>query len=285
MNSTVTTGRVTSADGTAIGYRRLGREGAPALILVHGSMMTSLSLMKLALALSDDFSIYVPDRRGRGMSGPFGADYGLGKECEDLGALMQATQARVVFGLSSGAIISLYAALNLPIQKLALYEPPLTVDGASHTGWLPRYERELAFGKLASALVTIIKGTGDSSVVRSLPRFLSVPLFHLAIAADAQDSKADHVPLKALIPTMRFDAQLVAEAEGALETFRALRADVLVLGGSKSAPYLRDSLDALMRRLPNAKRVELPGVGHLAAENGGRPDLVAEALRAFLAGA
>ena len=73
---------------------------------------------------------------------------------------------------------------------------------------MPRYERELAAGKLASALVTIIKGTGDPSVVASLPRFLSVPLFRLAIAADAKDSKAGHVPLKALIPTMSFDARL-----------------------------------------------------------------------------
>jgi len=248
-------------------------------------MMTSQGLMKLATALSNAFVIYVPDRRGRGTSGPFGADYGLRKEREDLGALMHATEARWVFGLSSGAIVALCAALTLPIQKLVLYEPPLIVPGSSHTGWLPRYEREVAAGKLASALVTIIKGTGDSSVVASLPRFLSVPLFHMAIAADAKDSKADHVPLKALIPTMSFDAQLVAEAEGALETFRAVHADVLLLGGSKSAPYLRRALDALMTRLPNAKRVELTQVGHLAAENGGRPDLVAEAMQAFLVGA
>ena len=37
VNSPFTTGRITSADGTAIGYRRLGSGGAPALILVHGS--------------------------------------------------------------------------------------------------------------------------------------------------------------------------------------------------------------------------------------------------------
>lgn len=53
VNSIFTTGRVTSADGTVIGYRRLGSGDSPALILVHGSMMTSQGLMKLATAASE----------------------------------------------------------------------------------------------------------------------------------------------------------------------------------------------------------------------------------------
>ena len=43
-------------------------------------------------------------------------------------ALLTATGSRNVFGLSSGAIISLQAALTLPaIRKVALYEPPLSI--------------------------------------------------------------------------------------------------------------------------------------------------------------
>ena len=60
-----------------------------------------------------------------------------------------------------------------------------------------------------------------------------------------------------------------------------MKADVLLLGGSKSAPYLRHALDALGGVLPNAQRIELPGVGHLAADNGGKPEIVATELRAF----
>ena len=40
-----TTGAVVSADGTPIGYRRLG-EG-PGIVLLHGGMMTSDNLLKL----------------------------------------------------------------------------------------------------------------------------------------------------------------------------------------------------------------------------------------------
>jgi len=42
--------------------------------------------MKLATELSDEFTIQVPDRRGRGMSGSFGDNYSVIKECEDLAA-------------------------------------------------------------------------------------------------------------------------------------------------------------------------------------------------------
>jgi pimeloyl-ACP methyl ester carboxylesterase len=246
-------------------------------------MMTSHNFMKLGGALSSDFTVYIPDRRGRGPSGAYGDGYGIHKEYEDIKALIETTGARFVFGLSSGAIVSLHAALTLPIHKLALYEPPLIVPGSSHIAWVARYEREISRQKLASALVTIIKGTGDPSVLTSLPRFLLVPLFRLAIHADTKNAKCGHVLLKDLIPTMHFDVRLVAETECVLESFAAVQADVLLLGGSKSAPYLHRALDALASVLPKAKRFVLPGVGHLAADNGGQPERVAAELRSFFA--
>jgi hypothetical protein len=40
-------------------------------------------------------------------------------------------------------------------------------------------------------------------------------------------------------------------------------------------------LNGLEPVLPHVRRVTLPGVGHLAADNSGKPQLVAEQLRAF----
>jgi hypothetical protein len=42
-----------------------------------------------------------------------------------------------------------------------------------------------------------------------------------------------------LIPTLHFDARLAREAEGALATFGAIRAEVMLLGGDRSARPLR----------------------------------------------
>ncbi len=79
------------------------------------------ALQTLAHELSASFRVYVPDRRGRGDSGPFGGDYGLAREIEDLDALLRKTGARFVFGLSSGALSSMAAARALgTIDRVAL---------------------------------------------------------------------------------------------------------------------------------------------------------------------
>jgi pimeloyl-ACP methyl ester carboxylesterase len=243
-------------------------------------MMTSQHFMKLARALSNEFTLYVPDRRGRGLSGPHG-DYSLPKEVQDLRAVVEETGAHRLFGLSSGAIVALATALIEPaVHQLALYEPPIPLDGHSST-WVERYEQEIASDNLAAALITVARGTGDSSLVMLLPRFFLTPLLSAAVRADARHVQGDDVPLKNLIPTMHFDQQAVLQSSSLVEQARTLSARVLLLGGAKSQRYLKAALDALQRVLPHAERVELSGLGHLAAENGGKPERVAHALQRF----
>jgi len=202
---------VESKDGTTIGYRQLGR--GPGLVLIHGGMMAAHSFMKLATALSDDFTVFIPDRRGRGSSGSFGRDYGLRKEVEDVAAIIDRTGAHCVFGLSSGAIIALESALQLPvIRKLALYEPPLSINGSNPAAWLPRYDSEIAAGNLPAAMVSVSKGVPVSPVFSRLPRLIGTLLMRLAIPAEAKQTKNDDVSLAALIPTMHSDAQVVVDA-------------------------------------------------------------------------
>jgi pimeloyl-ACP methyl ester carboxylesterase len=272
----------TSRDGAVIGYRQMGN--GPGLILVHGAMQTSRSFTNLAAALADAFTVYVPDRRGRGLSGPFGDDYGIKKEVEDLAALTAATDARNVFGLSSGALITLQAALLLPsIDKIALYEPPLALDGSawSPMAWPSRYERELARGDLAAAMVAAIKGTRDRGLFSALPRFILVPLIRLAIQRSAKEASAENTSLEVLIPTVHFDCCLAAEMAGTIEKFKDVHSEVLLMGGTRSAPYLPIALDALAGILPNVRRVTFSGLGHLAADDIGEPERVAHELRRF----
>src|SRR5258708_26010997 len=137
-----------------MGYRR-GGDG-PSVIFMHGGMMAAQNLMKLAGALADTFTVFVPDRRGRGLSGPFGERFGIASAVEDVQALIANTGSTRIFGLSAGAIVALYTALATPaLRKVAAYEPPialLAVPGSSPMSWLPRYEQELAEGKLAEAM-------------------------------------------------------------------------------------------------------------------------------------
>ena len=55
-----------SLDGTIIGYRQYGT--GPGVVLVNGAMGVAQNYHQLATALADSFTVYSPDRRGRGMS-------------------------------------------------------------------------------------------------------------------------------------------------------------------------------------------------------------------------
>src|SRR6476646_5320940 len=71
------TASVTSKDGTTIGYRQLGH--GPGLVILHGTAESSHSHIELAEALADAYTVYLPDRRGRGLSGRYGLGYGVAK--------------------------------------------------------------------------------------------------------------------------------------------------------------------------------------------------------------
>lgn len=283
---TAVTGSITSKDGTTIGYRQLG--DGPSVVLLHGIMESAQSHMQLAEGLADTITVYLPDRRGRGLSGPQGSDYRLEKEVEDLDALLTKAGAHYVFGVSAGAIVCLQAALTLPaIHRAAIFEPPLIIDDSVSTAFVERFDKEMAQGKVVSALVTAMKGSQmGPPVFNVMPRWLLELLTKMMTASEEKKAKADDVTMRMLASTLHSDFQLSVETKGALESFKAIRADVLLLGGSKSPAYFKVALDALEKVLPHAKRTEFPGLNHGASGNanrGGKPKLVAQELRQFFA--
>ncbi|WP_327139446.1 alpha/beta fold hydrolase [Nocardia sp. NBC_01327] len=269
---------VQAPDGTRIGYRQIGT--GPGLVLVHGAMMASKNFETLADLLAADFTVYVPDRRGRGMSGPFGPNYGIRTEIDDLAALLEETGAHYVFGLSAGATVALHAARALPqITKLALYDAPLAdAEGKSPLGWLDRFEHEMNYGKTATAFVTVLKGTGDIGGVAKLPRVMLTPV--IALMLRLNKGTEDDPSMRDLLPTVRYDVGMV-ESVVADKDFSGLRCDTLLLGGETSIGYLQDASQTLEKLLPDVRRVTLPGVGHMAALNDEKPELVAAELRSF----
>src|SRR5262249_17696149 len=200
---------VTSKDGTNIGYRRIGH--GPGLLLLHGGMKSSQDLLKLGGTLYETFTVYVPDRRGRGLSGPAGDSFSVQREVEDVQAIIAEPGPRNMLGLScSGALVALKAAVTTPaIQKAALYEPPFSVDGSVPTSWVPQYVGELATGRVAAAAVTALKGIGVEPVFNKLPRMVALPFLALVIKMQG-DSNEDHVTMRSLVPTQRFDIVIVS---------------------------------------------------------------------------
>ena len=280
----ITISSVTSKDGTTIGYRQLGR--GPGLVILHGTAESSLSHIELAEALADSNIVYLPDRRGRGLSGPYGSGYGVAKEVEDLDAILMKTAAHDVFGVSAGAIVSLHAVRTLSsIHKLAIFEPPFILNGSPSTAFLARYDREIAEGNVPAALITAMKGSEmGPAFFRAMPHWLMEPLTKHMIAREDRKAKAGDVTMRMLAPTLHYDFQLITESTGPLERFKDIRCELLLLGGTKSPKYLHTAVAALANVFPRARLVTFNGLGHEASGNAnqwGKPEQVARELRAF----
>jgi len=100
--------RYTARDGVELAYRRFaGPEGAPLLVLIHGSGAHGLYYAGLARAVSAHATVLLPDLRGHGASRATAADVThIGQLEEDIADLahahLQPGQSFVIAGHSSG---------------------------------------------------------------------------------------------------------------------------------------------------------------------------------------
>ncbi|HUZ01830.1 MAG TPA: alpha/beta hydrolase [Thermomicrobiaceae bacterium] len=261
------TSTVVSRDGTRIAYERVG--SGPPLILVDGAFCTRTMGpgRDLAPALSERFSVYTYDRRGRGASGDR-APYAVEREIEDLRALIEAAGGTAdVFGHSSGASLALEAARQgLPIRRMALYEAPMIVDDSRP----PVGER---FGERVQALVAADRRSDAvklfmTEAVRA-PKIMTVvmPL----MPAWAKVTAVPH--------TVPYDVAVIGE--DALQG-RPLTADrwtdaampILVLAGGKSPAWMRNAMRQLAEVLPQARLRLLERQTHMVKPAATAPALV-----------
>jgi pimeloyl-ACP methyl ester carboxylesterase len=284
----ITTGSVASKDGTRIGYLRTGQ--GPAVVLLHGSNESARSHTQLALALADRFTVYLPDRRGRGMSGGYGPGYGIRTEVEDLGAVLTESGAERVFGVSVSALIALEAVrTGSAIHKIAAYEPALLMGGTRYTGWVSRFDDEMAHGRVAAALITSLRGLDLAPpAFKRMPRRLAEAITDLAMNSEDKKATGDTVTMRMLAPTIRYEGVLLAEMAGTIDTFANVFAEVLLLGGTMKRPaFIKPAFDALTETLPHSRTVVFPGLDHGGSADvsntnrGGKPEVIAPAISSF----
>ncbi|MCM1566419.1 MAG: alpha/beta hydrolase [Dehalobacter sp.] len=291
FNERYTKGSVTSKDGTTIGYWQIGH--GPGLVLVHGGMESAQSHIQLAEALADNYTVYLYDRRGRGLSGPFGEDYSMQKEMEDLDALLTKTGTRNIFGVSTGGLIALEATRTLSqVEKAAIYEPGLPLNESTPPlEWLEDFKRKMEEGKVAEALVfSMIETEMGPPIMLAMPNWLLVSMTKWQMAQEDKYAPENYVKWKELAYTLYDDVSLFIEMrkrpDGKPESFKNVPADILLLGGSDSPAFQKASVDALEKILPHVKRVEIPGVSHGGSGNkdkGGQPEKVAQEMLQFYA--
>jgi len=284
---------VTSADGTTIGYRQLGR--GPGLVLLHGGVNAAQHMMKLGLALADSYTVYLPDRRGRGMSGPSGREYSIEREDEDLAAVVSRTGAEFVFGPADGGLFALHGAIGLDqVSKVAAYEPLLMLghrDDAEIRRVFTTMQGLIRSGRGGEAIVF---STAESATRAArdghFPAWLAAALRRVPVRSTGrlvdllfrlQPARGDTVAWRDLLAALPDELDLVLATQGTLDEYRRLEADVLLMYGGKTDPIFVTTAQELHRVLPRSAVVRLPGLNHDSAQTYGKPAAIAAALREF----
>ncbi|MEO7399091.1 MAG: alpha/beta hydrolase [Ilumatobacteraceae bacterium] len=243
-----------------------GEAAAPLVVLIHGAMDRSTSMLRLSRRLEGRFRVLRYDRRGYGRSqsddapdGPFGVDAQLA----DLVALLAGRRALLV-GHSYGGDVALATAARHPelIAGISVYEAPL-----SWASWWPR--------TTAGAEAVATAGNGSGS------------------AEDAAENAAEQF-MRRLIGDAAWDAlpvrtRTVRRAEGAalVGELRDLQAgqpwrdtDVrcpVVLGfGARGADHHKRGMGALHDLFPQSLLEELAECRHDAPNS--HPQLFVETL-------
>lgn len=259
-----------SSDGTIIGYRKLGT--GPALIIINGGMKASEQYIKLATLLADKFTVFLPDRRGRHLSGEPGSQYSMQTELDDLRALLEVSQATFVFGHSAGALITLQAARTLPqITKVAVYEPPLAIrHNITTKGWVSQFDSEIRGRKFAAAMETALAGLKLlPPEAIALPRWVRIMIMRVLMLGDWLRYRPGYTTPNALVATQKLDLPLVDFMDDTVAEFKAVKLPVLLLGGAKTpTPFLQEALKALAATLPRNEYHLFPELEHTAPATG-----------------
>lgn len=248
---------VTSRDGTKIGYNKTGK--GDAVILITGALAARSAHDSLAKLLSEKFTVYNFDRRGRGESGD-NKPYAVRREIDDIEALIQeAGGSAYVYGISSGASLALEAAAALgdKVKKLAIYEAPYNEGDSVVIKWK----------EYKSTLEKLIAADRYEEAVDFHMKFVGVPDSVLA----GIKASPGWPQMKKLAPTILYDVAVVGEDRSVPEErIASINSTTLVMDGGESVspmPFMRASADKIAKAIPNARRLTIQGESHNVANN------------------
>jgi pimeloyl-ACP methyl ester carboxylesterase len=250
---------VTSRDGTTIAFDRLG--DGPPVVLVCGGSTDRMANAPLAELLAEHFNVFNYDRRGRGDSGD-AAPYAVEREVEDLDAVIDAGGGSAfVYGTSSGAALALEAAASgLAITKLAMWEPPFSLDESSR----PPQDQVERYDEMVSA------GRRGDAVEYFMTKVVGLPSEFVAYARTQPFWQKQ----EELAHTLAYDATIMGDYSLPVERVASVVAPTLVMAGGESLPFMRETARALADVIPDAHRRILEGQEHNVAPEALAPVVV-----------
>ncbi len=242
---------VTSADGTEIAFERTG--SGPPLVLVHGATLDHRvwEIGNVRSALAEDATVYAIDRRGRGKSDD-AEEYEREREFEDIAAVVESIDEPVtLIGHSAGGFYTLEAALRTDnLRGLVLYEPAMPVNGYNIGSEAVRAEMVslLEAGKTEQAYILFFEEIAEWTpeevdALRSAPPW-----------KEYVERFPTLLPKYGEIPEYEFDPTRFAD----------VTTPTLLLTGSESPEWGKETTEALDDALPNTRVHTFDGHGHAA---------------------
>ncbi|WP_426301477.1 alpha/beta fold hydrolase [Arthrobacter sp. R-11] len=277
----MTSEKITTPDGATLEVFTTGGEAGSkgnGVVVVPASMVTAADYTKFAQKLSAALGrpVHTFNRRGRGASSPQPRDYTLDVDIRDLAAVMEHTGSTDVFGHSFGGAVALHAARTLPVERLAVYDPAVSVNHSVKADWTAEYERATAAGDFDRGLAVLVKGVETGGA------FSRMPLSMLTLANKLTAGTPMGKQMRELMQAGVREIKAVIAADMPAEPFLDLPLETLIVVGEKSPAYFGVACGQIHDVLSGSSYTILPGYGHDGANRA--PDRLISELAAFFAG-
>jgi pimeloyl-ACP methyl ester carboxylesterase len=239
----------------------------PGIVILHGGGVQASDYRRLARALSDRFTVHLYNRRGRFDSAPLDGTETVQTDLDDLAMVLEKTGARRVFGHSGGGFVALRAGLSLPLDRIAVYDPALSIDGRPDFSHLDAYEAAVRAGDLPRAFFVMQRATYPDAAASKLPYGVSTVLTKAFLRTSIGRRFGE------LLPTTPAEIRRIADHAGPASDYAGITAELLLTAGARSPRYFRQNCEAIAAVVPRGRALLIPRAPHNAA-NVARPYFV-----------
>lgn len=249
--------RLTVSDGTQLAYRRQG--AGPTVVLVHGGFLDHRAWSGLAALLAaSGHTVIAPDRRGHGLSDPYGPEHSVAADASDLVEIIASViqpreKVRIVAHSSGGHSAIAAVDLSGSVSDLILYEPPRRRDEPPISGetWQQLNEAHAANDRKRLVMIALVdvvgKATGQAPPVPFPEPFWQAPFAQLLLANALS------------IPT---ELKANSEQDDSDDSLRRIDIPTWCIIGGNSPTYNRSFSERLVAVNSSAQLIELPGQDH-----------------------
>ncbi|RIX30523.1 alpha/beta fold hydrolase [Amnibacterium setariae] len=240
----------------------------PGVVVLHGGGIDSREYGRLARVLGERCTVHRYDRRGRVGAPPLRPGHDVEVDVDDLARILEATGARRLLAHSGGAFVALRAALRLPVERLALYDPAVSIDGSTPTAWFEPFRAAVAAGDVPRAMALAGEGADPDAALARLPMPVRIAICRVLLRTPVGRRMGEG------LPTAVTEVGQIIAHDGPASAYAGVTADSLLVAGARSAASFGRVCDALAAAMPRARSLRIAGAAHEAI-NVARPAFVA----------